>query len=57
MRGSIRILVGIVAAVAVIAIGAFLYLTRDVAAPTQSVQSVVPTLATTQESASGNQTF
>jgi polyisoprenoid-binding protein YceI len=51
-----RILVGIVAAVAVVAIAAFLYLTRGVASPTQSVQSVIPTLAATEKSGSDSQT-
>lgn len=51
MSRSIRIVVGVVALVAVVSIGAFLYLTRDIAAPSTNVQSTVEQLDTADESA------
>jgi polyisoprenoid-binding protein YceI len=40
-----RLLVGVLAVIAVVSTGAFLYLTREIAAPSQSVQAVAQQLA------------
>ena len=43
-----QMLIGVVVVVAIIGVGAFLYLTRDVAAPSQNVQNSVQQLDATQ---------
>ncbi|GIL09416.1 MAG: hypothetical protein BroJett033_9270 [Chloroflexota bacterium] len=52
MSSTVKIIVGTLAAVAIISIGGFLYLTRDVAAPSQNVQSSVEQIEVTDETGS-----
>lgn len=46
---NIRVIIAVVAAVAVVGVGAFLYMTRGVAAPTQDIQSSVQALEVSDE--------
>jgi polyisoprenoid-binding protein YceI len=50
MPRSIQIVIAVVAVVAVVSIGAFFYLTRDIAAPSEDVQENAQQLETTTES-------
>jgi polyisoprenoid-binding protein YceI len=52
MFNGLRIAAVIVALIAVISIGSFFYLTRDIAAPSQAVQTSVEQLETSDESGS-----
>ncbi len=52
MRRSLQIVIDIVAAVAILSISAFMYLTREIAAPSTDVQSTVQELETSDESGS-----
>ncbi len=55
MTRAIRIGIAVVAVIAVVSIGAFLYLTREVAAPSEDVQASVQQLDVS--SASGESLF
>lgn len=52
MRRSLQIVIVVVAAVAVLSISAFMYLTREIAAPSTDVQSTVQELETSDTSGS-----
>jgi polyisoprenoid-binding protein YceI len=52
MQRNFRIIAGVVVVVAVVSIGTFLYLTRDITAPTQAVQDTAEQLATNDNSGS-----
>jgi polyisoprenoid-binding protein YceI len=52
MRRKLQIVISVVAALAILSISAFMYLTRDIAAPSTDVQSTVQELATSDESGS-----
>ena len=56
MNRSLGIALAVVALIAVISVGAFLYLTREVAAPSTDVNAVVESVATS-EAAGGEQVF
>lgn len=52
MRRNLQIVIAVVAVIAIFSISAFMYLTRDIAAPSTDVQSSVEQLETSDESGS-----
>ncbi len=52
MSRTLQIILGVMIVIAVVSIGGFFYLTRDVAAPTQDVQSSVEQIEVTDETGS-----